>query len=418
MNKFWFFSFFILFFFFNDPGNAKLTTHGGRQASSPNADFALLAFSSGCSGWSQSLKLLHLIKEAPVVLEIEEVKRQHAELVGALCSVTLRCCSSSQLNCTNGIFLGPPCYRYASREESDSRFKGRVAIISFLAFILYPFLWAWTVIGSLCFTEAKTCSHLVDLMIEDVCSVYANFSRLWFISRFAKKKVMVQVLTLLNLVIPNMRLQLPEEGQKWGFLIWLIFSYCGLICVACISAGKVLFELIRIPNWAFLSVASGQENNIGQGGHDIQQGLYGLLPEKCHGLNLAVEAYIDRYLESEVDLVRNLMSKLSTLKEVGRLRMTSSLRPVKRNKTRWLEVIKMINRYEWLRSHIDDTNPDVAELLPTAGQRNVILHHTAALSDFKSVTESLQRENDTIWESQTLFQSPDTPLYRIEGVLI
>ncbi|KAG6548334.1 hypothetical protein Mapa_010113 [Marchantia paleacea] len=138
----------------------------------------------------------------------------------------------------------------ASREERDSRFKGRVAVISFLTFILYPFLWAWTVIGSLWFTDAKTC--------------------------------------------------LPEEGQKWGFLIWLVFSYCGLICVACISAGKwllrrqahlqlvshgsapvsefqVLFELIRVPDWAFLSVASGQENNIGQGGQDTvsyHPGLY------------------------------------------------------------------------------------------------------------------------------------------------
>ncbi|KAL3700902.1 hypothetical protein R1sor_018924 [Riccia sorocarpa] len=138
----------------------------------------------------------------------------------------------------------------ASSEERDSRFKGRIAVISFLTFILYPFLWAWTVIGSLWFTDAKTC--------------------------------------------------LPEEGQKWGFLIWLVFSYCGLICVACISAGKwllrrqahlqlvsrgsapvsefqVLFELIRVPDWAFLSVASGQENNAGQGAHDTvsyHPGLY------------------------------------------------------------------------------------------------------------------------------------------------
>lgn len=34
-------------------------------------------------------------------------------------------------------------------------------------------------------------------------------------------------------------MQLPEEGQKWGFLIWLLFSYCGLVCIACVSAGKV-----------------------------------------------------------------------------------------------------------------------------------------------------------------------------------
>ena len=34
-------------------------------------------------------------------------------------------------------------------------------------------------------------------------------------------------------------MQLPEEGQKYGFLIWLLFSYCGLLCIACISMGKV-----------------------------------------------------------------------------------------------------------------------------------------------------------------------------------
>jgi len=37
----------------------------------------------------------------------------------------------------------------------------------------------------------------------------------------------------------NNHLQLPEEGQKWGFLIWLLFSYCGLLCIACMSVGKV-----------------------------------------------------------------------------------------------------------------------------------------------------------------------------------
>lgn len=43
-------------------------------------------------------------------------------------------------------------------------------------------------------------------------------------------------------------LQLPEEGQKWGFLIWLLFSYCGLVCIACMSAGKV-GDLLCMLNW-------------------------------------------------------------------------------------------------------------------------------------------------------------------------
>ena len=130
-----------------------------------------------------------------------------------------------------------------------------------------------------------------------------------------------------------------------------------------------------------------------------------LLGCRSHRLNLAVEAYFDKYLETEIDLVSNLMSKLSTLKEADRLRLTTCLRPVKRNKTLWLGVIKILSRYEMLRPNIDDTNPELAELLPTAAQRNVIRRHSSALTDFKSVTESLQRENVTVGESQILFAS-------------
>eukprot|EP00250_Pteridium_aquilinum_P012200 c20565_g2_i1 orf=462-1721(-) len=110
------------------------------------------------------------------------------------------------------------------------RFNGRVIVLACLALILYPFLWAWTVIGSLWFTSARSC-------------------------------------------VP--------EGQKWGFLVWLLLSYCGLICIACLSTGKwlirrqthlqrasqgssisewqVLVDLIRVPNQAFEGAETGQE---------------------------------------------------------------------------------------------------------------------------------------------------------------
>ncbi|CAM6082721.1 unnamed protein product [Calypogeia fissa] len=127
----------------------------------------------------------------------------------------------------------------AAEEDRILRFKGRIVVMSCLTFVVYPFLWAWTIVGSLWFTDANTC--------------------------------------------------LPEEGQKWGFLIWLIFSYCGLICVACISAGKwllrretrvnlvsprvseleILFESVRVPDWAFPSMIPGQDNAPRQGGHDF-----------------------------------------------------------------------------------------------------------------------------------------------------
>ncbi|XP_068643197.1 E3 ubiquitin-protein ligase SIS3-like [Aristolochia californica] len=120
-------------------------------------------------------------------------------------------------------------------QQQYARFYGRIVVLSALSLLLYPFLWAWTVIGTLWFSSARGC--------------------------------------------------LPEEGQKWGFLVWLLFSYCGLVGVSCISMGKwrvrrnallqrfqqgipiseygVLVDMVRVPDWAF--EAAGQEmRGIGQ----------------------------------------------------------------------------------------------------------------------------------------------------------
>lgn len=130
-------------------------------------------------------------------------------------------------------------------QQRYARFCGRVVVLSILSLLLYPFLWAWTIIGTLWFTSARDC--------------------------------------------------LPEEGQKWGFLIWLLFSYCGLLCIACMSMGKwltrrqahsiraqqgipvseygVLLDMIRVPEWAF--EAAGQEmRGIGQDIAAYHPGLY------------------------------------------------------------------------------------------------------------------------------------------------
>ncbi|XP_021733638.1 E3 ubiquitin-protein ligase SIS3-like [Chenopodium quinoa] len=131
-------------------------------------------------------------------------------------------------------------------QQRYARFCGRVAVLSVLSLLLYPFLWGWTVIGTLWFTKAKDC--------------------------------------------------LPEEGQKWGFLIWLMFSYSGLFCIAFFCVGKwlsrrqahmlrahqggipvseyrVLIDMIRIPDWAFEVV--GQEmRGMGQDAATYHPGLY------------------------------------------------------------------------------------------------------------------------------------------------
>jgi hypothetical protein len=42
-------------------------------------------------------------------------------------------------------------------QQRYARFCGRVVVLSILSLLLYPFLWAWTVIGTLWFRRAKDC---------------------------------------------------------------------------------------------------------------------------------------------------------------------------------------------------------------------------------------------------------------------
>ncbi|KAA0055223.1 E3 ubiquitin-protein ligase SIS3-like isoform X1 [Cucumis melo var. makuwa] len=130
-------------------------------------------------------------------------------------------------------------------QQRYAHFCGRVVVLSILSLLLYPFLCAWTVIGTLWFRDAKDC--------------------------------------------------LPEEGQKWGFLIWLLFSYCALLCIACMSVGKwlarrqahlfraqqglpvseygVLVDMIRVPDWAY--EAAGLETRaIAQDATGYHPGLF------------------------------------------------------------------------------------------------------------------------------------------------
>ncbi|KAK4479319.1 hypothetical protein RD792_014830 [Penstemon davidsonii] len=130
-------------------------------------------------------------------------------------------------------------------QQRYSRFCGRIVVLSILVLLLYPFLLVWTIIGTVWFTRGKDC--------------------------------------------------LPEDGQKWGFFIWLLFSYCGLLCISFISIGKwltrrqahilraqqgiplseygVIVDMVRVPDWAY--EAAGQETGgIGQDAAAYQPGQY------------------------------------------------------------------------------------------------------------------------------------------------
>jgi hypothetical protein len=126
---------------------------------------------------------------------------------------------------------------------------------------------------------------------------------------------------------------------------------------------------------------------------------------RSHRFNLAVEAFINKYLFVESELVGKLMSKLSTLKQSGVLRLMTSLRPIKRNVTRWTGVPDMFQRFERISPHLDLNNDEINELIPTGVQKRNIRDTKQALSDFKSVTISLQRNDMTIKECDVLFRS-------------
>jgi hypothetical protein len=170
--------------------------------------------------------------------------------------------------------------RETGQEVTAIRFRARLVVLSLLGFLLYPFLWVWTVIGSIWFTKTQACVKfslnfwtcpLAEVLLNwSICQPALGYPWLCYCTkkqwsgfvRFCWSYWVHFVLELTGQFTLKVLLwrfmcslvdryeltfcvyQLPEEGQKWGFLIWLVFSYSGLICIACISAGKVCQNII------------------------------------------------------------------------------------------------------------------------------------------------------------------------------
>jgi hypothetical protein len=120
-----------------------------------------------------------------------------------------------------------------------------------------------------------------------------------------------------------------------------------------------------------------------------------------------VEQYLQNFLAAESELVGKLMSKLSTLKQSGRLRSMTALCPVKGNVTRWRGVPDRFQRFERLLPNLDlDSNDELMDLVPSAAQDKNICKGKQALAEFQSgVTIALQRHDLSIKESDVLFRS-------------
>ena len=89
------------------------------------------------------------------------------------------------------------------------------------------------------------------------------------------------------------------------------------------------------------------------------------------------------------------MVKLRSPKLAGRLREFTKLKPVVRNKTRWLSTMTMVQRYIKLKPSLEFLSSDrkLVDLLPSPVQNSDIDELSEKLVKLKSVTVALQGED-------------------------
>ena len=90
------------------------------------------------------------------------------------------------------------------------------------------------------------------------------------------------------------------------------------------------------------------------------------------------------------------MKKLSNLKQSGKLRSKTSLKPVTMNFTRRTSNYSLLRRYIDLSPFIDKCDSDIAELLRNPSEEMKILDLSVDLTDIQSVTMKLRKESVTM----------------------
>jgi hypothetical protein len=123
----------------------------------------------------------------------------------------------------------------------------------------------------------------------------------------------------------------------------------------------------------------------------------------AHRLNLACEEYLQSV--PEIAKVHSLMMKLKDLKPGGWLRTKTRLKPISRNKTRWLSAYSMIQRYIKLEPHLRENVPlDVRPLLLSYAEHAEILEVFAeVLKPVHSVQVVIQGKDISLIDSRNLF---------------
>ena len=89
------------------------------------------------------------------------------------------------------------------------------------------------------------------------------------------------------------------------------------------------------------------------------------------------------------------MKKLSNLKQAGKLRSKTSLKPVTRNITRWSSNYFLLQRYIDSSPYIDRCDTEIVELLPNPSGELKIQDLIVDPTDIQLVTLKLQEESVT-----------------------
>ncbi|KAH9134716.1 hypothetical protein AeRB84_019593 [Aphanomyces euteiches] len=124
-----------------------------------------------------------------------------------------------------------------------------------------------------------------------------------------------------------------------------------------------------------------------------------------HRFNLGVERYLNLNLSDELSNVTAVMNKLRALKAGGRLRMFTTLKPKKRNATRWTGAVDMLRCFIGYRDggHIDAMDSEMSSLLPSPSQELKIHNHIPILEKFESITKALQSSETSILDARSMF---------------
>lgn len=124
-----------------------------------------------------------------------------------------------------------------------------------------------------------------------------------------------------------------------------------------------------------------------------------------HRFNLAVKDVLNES-KDELEKVRKIMIKLRTPIAAGKLRHMTPLKAQVSNATRWSSSFVMIKRYREIREWIEKIgDEEIVELLLSKKEDKEIDVIFAKLDDLQSVTIELQRDNISMAEARTVFDT-------------